>query len=704
MPITTTDFTDVNGGTTPGPSLGGGSILIGANFTGLTNYPTGSGIGNGLQARQILGLSALAPCPDRDCRDDVDCFKISVFGGSNIDPAQNDYSTFMLEYPYSGGAPWFDQNVSKWTLLKQVGGLYAVQEVLTYTSTVCEFLNFDDFNNHFIYFHCKLLWDEILAEYGEGTYYLKVESIIGGEKAIQCSDLFVLKDNCCDKVVNGVSVGTNPPEPDPDETTCQHGVKNGEFDASDGWGLYQTTNFQWIISDGQLTAWTPVSMIGSALVVTGTTCMPMTDGLNYTVDFDVTINPGEGNVQLIMALGQGLGTPITASGTYSQTITADTLTLLGSTPILNFRVIENGGLGNVGNASITFNYIRIDSLVPPTPLISVNLANANFDTLGQTFNPSGLYYPLPGWTELGGTIHWTNTFPLEPGVLYAGLGGYSSGDYSLLKATVSPALTPGLSYDVTLNVLQCDANADFTILLGGTAGTPITVAGEVTETIVCGGDGTGLVIRARANANILGGVGKLDFVAIEGLTSQPEPEPGANLCYGASMNGTFQFEVAFGGVISALPDGTVFDFKKTLNKSNGAGTTLISGDAGFNDMIRVPGIFGFQESGEEKIDIRFNSGFVKNIRQEIIRSYTAKTDPLPIEIINRMEIYGRFANQLFISDYNDRNPDWKIKKKSIRIDSDWKPNYETMRKACSRLVPIEFKCLDRVRNVEKRIC
>jgi len=132
--------------------------------------------------------------------------------------------------------------------------------------------------------------------------------------------------------------------------------------------------------------------------------------------------------------------------------------------------------------------------------------------------------------------------------------------------------------------------------------------------------------------------------------------------------------------------------------------TRIDGGFGFADEIRLPAIFGFQESGEDKVDIRFNSGMVKNIRQEILRQYTLKCDRIPMDIINRMEIYGRFAEQLLITDFNEMNPDWKIRQKSVRVDSEWKPDYSLLQKSCSRLVPIEFKLLDRVRNIERRIC
>ena len=158
-----------------------------------------------------------------------------------------------------------------------------------------------------------------------------------------------------------------------------------------------------------------------------------------------------------------------------------------------------------------------------------------------------------------------------------------------------------------------------------------------------------------------------------------------------------------GKSVFKYPNGERFDYRGNWIV-NDMGTITTEIDPLFNDCLRLPGIFGYGESGEEKIDIRYNSGLVKNIRQEIIRRYTMKTDLLPYDVLERLEVFGRFAEEMLISDFNVINPDYSLKERSVMIEGDFKPDYDTSHNGRTRLVMLELGFVDRVRDIERRIC
>ena len=684
-----------------GPGTGVGEIVI---SKGGGKTPTGS-VGNGLAAPQPIGLLPLRPCPADDCRDNGECFVFNVFGGSN-NQDENDYNTFMLEYPFTGAIPYFNQNLSKWQLRKSYSGVMNVQETIDITSDICTFKNY--VRDNYIYFFVRIWWDKVLTKYGTGVYDLFVTSTIDGAIATQCSDKFNLISICCDLGVPA------PPAMD----ICDYGVKNGELvtpsglpgmTCIDGWTLYGSDVGQYPLyyfADDMLYAYFTDLKINHYTIFNGTTCNPMVAGTPYSVTYEIELDPG---TNFKVTLGTASGALRTQSGTYTEIITA-------TGPVLELQFgtynVPNNTPGFVAGQQFVakLKYIRIPALSGMS-IDPINIQNFDFSQLGQTFDAAAPMYQIPGWTDTNGSylsfsqtaLHFENYHPSYAGRLAIGhRTPIPAGYVGYLRGTTNPLLNAGDTYDVTIKIDSCDPEIAVSVGIGGTFGTAHSVAGTFTETLVCGTDGTGLTIAAEMLAQSNNWrpafVNYVSIIKVAGGGTKVD----LSACTDTA-NCTMQIKVKNGKSVFKYPNGERFDYRGNWIV-NDMGTITTEIDPLFNDCLRLPGIFGYGESGEEKIDIRYNSGLVKNIRQEIIRRYTMKTDLLPYDVLERLEVFGRFAEEMLISDFNVINPDYSLKERSVKIEGDFKPDYDTSHNGRTRLVMLELGFVDRVRDIERRIC
>lgn len=712
------DYTYLNVNTDPAPQEGlssltqGSSVKIGLPVEtgeiviskGGGKTPTGS-VGNGLAANQPIGLIPLRPCPGDDCRDNGECFIFNVFGGSSKSE-DNDFNTFMLEYPFTGTPPYFDQNLSKWEIRRSINGIMTSQEVVSTSSDTCTFRNY--VKGNYIYFYVIVWWDRILAKYGEGVYDVFVTSIVDGSVAAQCSDKFNLLSICCDKQAPA------PPAPD----NCDYGVINGELITGAyigwntclfGWSLYATDQGPlplYIFDQDKLNCIFSDTKYNHYITFKASSCGNVVSGNSYTIEYSITLDPG---TTFQIALGTASGILRTTSGTYTETITA-----IGTEIFVSFGTLA--GVQGVKTFSVTqysavLEYIRIPSLASAA-VESVTIQNFDFTQLGQTFEALNPMYTIPGWTDTNGSylsysaqaLHFENYHPSYPGKLAIGSRvplpvGYTG----FLRAnSTNPLLNAGDTYEVTIKLDACDPEIQVSIVLGGTSGPAHNTAGTFVDTIICGSDGTGLTIAAEMIATSYNWrpafVNYVQIVKVGGSGGKEEPAPCNEIA-----NCTMQIKVSNGNSIFKYPNGERFDYKGKW-MVNDMGTISEVTNPIFQDCLRLPGIFGYGESGEEKIDIRYNSGLVKNIRQEIIRRYTMKTDMLPYDVLERLEVFGRFAEEMLVSDFNVINPDYSLKERSVKIEGDFKPDYDTSHSGRTRLVMLELGFVDRVRDIERRIC
>lgn len=708
------DYTTISANTDPSPQEGLTSLAVSSEVKiaveskeivvakeGQT--PTGS-VGVGLAAPQPIGMIPLRPCPLDDCRDNGECFVFNVFGGFNNN-ADNDFNTFMLEFPFTGTPPYFDENLSKWVLRKSIGGVMTDQEVISITSSTCTFRNY--VKGNFIYFFVAVWWDKVLSAYGEGTYDIFVTSTINGSKAAQCSDKFQLTNICCND--QGPSA--------PSDTNCDYGVINGELITGAylgwqtclaGWTLDASdiANPFYIFDQDKLTTIFQSKKYNHYMKFKASSCGTIISGNSYSIEYSIDLDQG---ATFQVSLGTAAGILRTTSGTYTETITA-----VGTEIFCTFGVLTSApdaGMFAVADYQATLDYIRIPSLAGPA-VETINIQNFDFSQLGQTFAIANPMFGIPGWTDLNGSyllysaqaLHFENYHPSYPGKLAIGSRTpIDIGKTGYLQANATnPVLNAGDTYDVTIKIDSCDPEIQISVLLGGNSTTIYNSAGTFTDSVVCGTDGTGLIIKAEIIAVSYNWrpafINYVQVIKTAGTGGKDEPSP----CHEIA-NCTMKVLLKNGQSVFKYPNGQRFDYKGRWIV-NDMGTITTENNPLFVDSLRLPGMFGFGESGEEKIDIRYNSGLVKNIRQEIIRRYTMKTDMVPYDVLERFEVFGRFAEEMLVTDYNLINPDYNIKQRSVKIEGDFTPDYDTSFNGRTRLVMLELGFVDRVRDIERRIC
>ncbi len=97
----------------------------------------------------------------------------------------------------------------------------------------------------------------------------------------------------------------------------------------------------------------------------------------------------------------------------------------------------------------------------------------------------------------------------------------------------------------------------------------------------------------------------------------------------------------------------------------------------WNDSIRVEGFFGYEDTDAERKMIKYQTGVVNKIRDEMILKFKWKAGSLPFWFHERFKAYGLYlADQTLVSDYNINNADLNLKRYSVYCDGSYNPDYK----------------------------
>ena len=106
----------------------------------------------------------------------------------------------------------------------------------------------------------------------------------------------------------------------------------------------------------------------------------------------------------------------------------------------------------------------------------------------------------------------------------------------------------------------------------------------------------------------------------------------------------------------------------------------------WQDAIMFGGSFGIEGTEIERTQIKYQSGAIYKVRDEVVRNYTLRTTQLPMWLHRRFYAYALMADNLVVSDYNLNNDSYLFKDWAVVADS----NYNIAHKNYTRYP----KCLD----------
>lgn len=123
-------------------------------------------------------------------------------------------------------------------------------------------------------------------------------------------------------------------------------------------------------------------------------------------------------------------------------------------------------------------------------------------------------------------------------------------------------------------------------------------------------------------------------------------------------------------------------------------------DSDWTDSIRFKGIFGYETTEYERINIEYETGAIVKVRDEAVQKFQLKTGRLPKWLHDRFKTYGLMADRLYVTDYNKNNSDYNISMKRIVADGGYAPEY----KIKSRLARVTVDFKEGIQNVIKSLC
>ncbi len=120
----------------------------------------------------------------------------------------------------------------------------------------------------------------------------------------------------------------------------------------------------------------------------------------------------------------------------------------------------------------------------------------------------------------------------------------------------------------------------------------------------------------------------------------------------------------------------------------------------WRDSIRVGGEFGYENTDFERKSIKYQTGVVNKIRDEVLLKHTWKSTSLPFWFHERFKGYGLTADILKVSDYNMNNADYNIKLYEVQGDSSYNPEY----KGFPRETQVKCDFRPRTQNLKRTRC
>lgn len=131
----------------------------------------------------------------------------------------------------------------------------------------------------------------------------------------------------------------------------------------------------------------------------------------------------------------------------------------------------------------------------------------------------------------------------------------------------------------------------------------------------------------------------------------------------------------------------------TTGGSGGPGSSssnVTCGPITWHDSIRFAGFFGYETVEYQRDFIKYATGVINKVRDEAIKSFTVKTDRLPMWFHERFYAYGLMADQLYVSDYNINNANYNYKHFWVVADSGYSPKY-TNYSRYTKILDLKFK-------------
>jgi hypothetical protein len=155
------------------------------------------------------------------------------------------------------------------------------------------------------------------------------------------------------------------------------------------------------------------------------------------------------------------------------------------------------------------------------------------------------------------------------------------------------------------------------------------------------------------------------------------------------VDGTVKFEAQYeGGTFGSMTQqGTTWKFCCTNKDSK---TKVYTVPIKWKDSIRFFGFFGREQYETNRDFIKYATGEIKKVRDELIKTFDLRTDRLPLWLHQRLAAYGLMANKLFVSDYNRNNPNQNIKRFYIVADSGYSMDYKNYSRY-SKVSDVKFK-------------
>lgn len=165
-------------------------------------------------------------------------------------------------------------------------------------------------------------------------------------------------------------------------------------------------------------------------------------------------------------------------------------------------------------------------------------------------------------------------------------------------------------------------------------------------------------------------------------------------------------QLTLNGFVTVLPQtGTPPNITKhELGKFTGGTNVGIVGTPiptiKWRDSIRVGGEFGYEDTEYERKSIKYQTGVVNKLRDELLLKHTWKSSSLPFWFHERFKSYGLVADTLLVSDYNLNNSDYNIKQYSVQGDSSYSPDYKNYR----RETPVRCEFRPATQNIKRQRC
>lgn len=91
------------------------------------------------------------------------------------------------------------------------------------------------------------------------------------------------------------------------------------------------------------------------------------------------------------------------------------------------------------------------------------------------------------------------------------------------------------------------------------------------------------------------------------------------------------------------------------------------------DSIRFYGFLGRQTDDIQRDQIKYQTGTINKVRDELIKKYELHVSPMPQWFHDRFAAYALMADQLYVTDNNYNNANYNLKRFWIVADSGWEP-------------------------------